>query len=316
MENSMKQIWRLFIVSFLVVLFLANDAVSQNFRNNNGTNTSQEQLKIIDVHTHGYKNSDWKEAGVVGVVAMPGVGNKIQPYTDRNVITCLGLDNPINVNRVREDLASNRYGCIKIFLGYVKLLASNADYKEVYNLADRYDIPVVFHTGDTQDPKAKLKFADPLTIDEVAVDNPGVTFVIAHCGNPWYQSAAEVAYKNKNVFLECSAFLTGDVSKPNPKIKGQTNEEREEQVKLLMVEPIKWVFNYIEDPRKIMFGSDFGDGIISNIDSYIRAYKKAIPPRHHKAVFSDNAACVYKFNERFPADFGQVNCNNFWTGLR
>ena len=308
----MKQIWCLSIVSFVVVLFLSNAAVSQ----------TEEKLKIIDVHTHGFTYSDWKEAGVVGVVAMPGVDDVIKPYNekydkDTRVITCLGLEysgenNIINLTKFRSDLATRRYGCIKIFLGYIELYAYDPKYEKVYKLAQEYDLPVVFHTGDTQSKTAKLKYADPLTIDQVAVDYPKVAFVIAHCGNPWYQTAAELAYKNKNVFLECSALLTGDVGKRNPKIKGQTDEEREEQVRLLMVEPIKWVFNYIEDPREIMFGSDFGKGIISDIDSYIRAYKKAIPLRHHKAVFSDNAACVYKFNMRFPADFGQVKCDEFW----
>ena len=42
------------------------------------------------------------------------------------------------------------------------------------------------------------------------------TFVIAHCGNPWIESAAEVAYKNPNVYIECSAMLTGD-HRPNTK---------------------------------------------------------------------------------------------------
>ena len=36
-----------------------------------------------------------------------------------------------------------------------------------------FDVPVVFHTGDTSSKRAKLKYADPLTIDEVAVDHQG-----------------------------------------------------------------------------------------------------------------------------------------------
>ena len=284
----MKQIWRLFIASFLVVSFLANDAVSQNPGKN---------IKIIDVHIH--KQSGWKEAGVTGVVAMPGVGDKIAPSKDKNVITCLGVDYPIKKDRIDSDLKKG-YGCIKIFLGYPPNFhyPHDPEYKPVYELADKHDVPVVFHTGDTQSKSGKIKYADPMHIDEVAVDNPNVTFVIAHCGNPWYQTAAEVAYKNKNVFLECSALLTGDISQ---------NESKQ----MLMIEPIKWVFAYVENPRKLMFGSDYSPSIVTNIRSYIDAYKKAIPEEHWKAVFSENAACVYKFNERFPADFGQVNCREF-----
>jgi hypothetical protein len=57
-----------------------------------------------------------------------------------------------------------------------------------------------------------VKFSHPLTIDEVAVDHPDITFVIAHAGNPWIESAAEVAYKNPNVYLDGSAFVIGDCS--------------------------------------------------------------------------------------------------------
>jgi predicted TIM-barrel fold metal-dependent hydrolase len=44
-------------------------------------------------------------------------------------------------------------------------------YEPAYQLAQKYDVPVIFHTGDTYSVKAKLKYADPLTIDEVAVDH-------------------------------------------------------------------------------------------------------------------------------------------------
>ena len=46
-------------------------------------------------------------------------------------------------------------------------------------------MPVFFHTGDTYSPEAKLKFAHPLGVDEVAVDHPDVKFVLCHLGNPW-----------------------------------------------------------------------------------------------------------------------------------
>jgi hypothetical protein len=68
-------------------------------------------------------------------------------------------------------------------LGYVHRYAYDRQYEPIYRLAQKYDVPVVFHTGDTNSVRAKIKFADPLTIDEVAVDHPKVTFVIAHCGN-------------------------------------------------------------------------------------------------------------------------------------
>ncbi|MBW3535247.1 MAG: amidohydrolase family protein, partial [Gemmatimonadetes bacterium] len=178
-------------------------------------------------------------------------------------------------------LAAGRIHCVKIRLGYVHRWASDPAYEPVYALAERFDVPVVFHTGDTWSSRAKLKYADPLTVDEVAVDHPAVTFVIAHCGNPWIESAAEVAYKNPNVVLECSAMLTGDMAA----LEGA-------DVATYVTDPIRWIFGYVEDPSKLMFGSDWP---LVELASYAEAYRAAIPPEHWRAVFHDNAARVFGF---------------------
>src|SRR5690606_37297494 len=135
-----------------------------------------------------------------------------------------------------------------------------------YKLAEKYDVPVVFHTGDTYDQDGLLKYSDPLTIDEVAVKHRKVNFVIAHMGNPWIQSAAEVAYKNPNVYIDISALLIGDLRKTSA-------EDMEEYV----IKPIKWAFGYTEDPSKLMYGTDWP---LTEMSAYIAAVKKAIPREH------------------------------------
>ncbi|HEX4925812.1 MAG TPA: amidohydrolase family protein, partial [Bdellovibrionales bacterium] len=79
--------------------------------------------------------------------------------------------------------------------------------------------------------------------------------------------------------LECSAILIGDL-----------DESGEETVQEHMVKPIKWVFDYVEDPKKLMFGTDWP---LVGIKDYLEAYKKAIPPEHWRAVFHDNAKRVF-----------------------
>src|SRR5436305_1113308 len=46
--------------------------------------------------------------------------------------------------------------------------------------------------------------------EEVAVAHRGVNFVRAHFGNPWVTDAAEVLYKNDNVWADLSGILVGD----------------------------------------------------------------------------------------------------------
>ena len=190
-------------------------------------------------------------------------------------MTCVGVSAQPKVTLIEDGLRSGRYGCIKIYLGYVHQFAYDKNYEPAYELAEKYDVPVVFHTGDTDSIRAKLKFADPLTIDEVAVDHPKVRFVIAHCGNPWIESAAEVAYKNPNVYLDGSALLIGNLDRvPRHKVDAY------------VVRPLAWIFGYVEDPTKLMFASDWP---LTDINSYVRAFKRAIPREHWEAVFHDNS---------------------------
>ncbi len=257
-----------------------------------------DELPIIDAHTHteftGHPEpvtgipmteeeyfKELKEAHAIGAVAHThqGAGDYFD-LRSRGIMHCAGVTVRPNFKDIEQGLKTGQYGCIKVYLGYEHQSANDPHYQPLYKLAQKYDIPVVFHTGDTYSTKAKLKYADPLTIDEVAVDHPKVRFVIAHCGNPWIESAAEVAYKNPNVWLDGSAFLIGNVDKQDPA-----------KVEEYMVKPLRWVFGYVEDPTKLMFGSDWP---LNNIAAYARAFKRAIPKEYWKAVFRDNAIKVFK----------------------
>jgi uncharacterized protein len=263
---------------------------------------ADEPFPIIDAHTHTRFSGEpertskipmteeqylkeWKEAGVVGAISHTSESGEgyVDELRAHNVIFCAGTGPSVDVMRIEEGLQSGKFGCIKIYLGYVHQWAYDQAYEPAYKLAEKYGVPVVFHTGDTYSTTAKLKYADPLTIDEVAVDHPGVNFVIAHCGNPWIESAAEVAYKNPNVYLDGSAFMIGNLT-------GRSKETIDEHV----VKPISWIFGYVEDPSKLMFGTDWP---LTNIASYVDAFKRAIPREHWKAVFHDNAARVFKFKK-------------------
>lgn len=259
---------------------------------------STKPLKIIDVHLHtafsgepepnsGIMESreqlfkEMKAANVVGGVAHTfWNGDYYQDLRKEGIIHCMGIDKVPKLAEVEKGLRSGKFSCIKIYLGYIHQYAYDRPYRPLYMLAEKYDVPVVFHTGDTYYATGKLKYADPLTIDEVAVDFPKTRFVLAHCGYPWIQSAAEVAYKNPNVYLDGSAFLVGDFKKIPA-----------EQIQKHLIEPLRWIHTYINNPRKLMFGSDWP---LSDIPSYVDAFKRAIPEEDWQNVFHDNAVRVFK----------------------
>ena len=264
----------------------------------NPSPATSADLPIIDAHTHARFSggqepfskipmteeqyfSEWKKNGVVGAVAHTGQkGEEKHPeLRAKNMVFCAGASSRPDITRIEKGLKDKTYGCIKVYLGYVHQYANDPRYQPLYKLARKYKVPVVFHTGDTYSVDGKLKYTDPLTIDEVAVEYRDVQFVIAHLGNPWIQSAAEVTYKNPNVAVEVSALLIGNLDQQDPA-----------KVEELVTKPIAWAFTYIEDPSKVMYGTDWP---LTDMASYIRAVKNAIPPEHWKAVFHDNAARIF-----------------------
>jgi predicted TIM-barrel fold metal-dependent hydrolase len=196
-------------------------------------------------------------------------------------MTCVGLHENDKVEKVEKGIKEGRFQCIKVYLGYVPKWATDPFYRGFYRLAERYQLPVVFHTGDTHDKMAKVKFADPLQIDEVAVEYPKVKFVIAHMGNPWFNSAAEVVYKNDNVYVDVSGLLLGDISH-------MSAEDLDE----LVIKPVRWFYSYVENPKKFLFGSDWP---LVEMDPYIDLMKKIVPEKDWPGFFYDNAKEVFRF---------------------
>jgi predicted TIM-barrel fold metal-dependent hydrolase len=261
---------------------------------------TEDALRIIDAHCHTVFTGapepfshivmtreeflkEMRENNVVGAVAHTGlVGDYHEDLKSLGVVFGLGVLEKVDEAKIEQELKSKKYKCIKIYLGYVHRYACDAAYEPVYKMAEKYDVPVVFHTGDTYDAKAKVKYADPLTVDEVAVDHPKVRFIIAHCGNPWIQSAAEVAYKNPNVYLDLSGIMVGEIDK-YPEV----------DIEQFLIKPIQWIFKYVGDEKKFMFGTDWP---LVNMGQYIKVIKRAIPKESWPAVFHDSAVRVFKLD--------------------
>ena len=78
---------------------------------------------------------------------------------------------------------------------------------EVYRRAEAADIPVTIHTGTSVFPGARSRFGDPMDVDDVAIDFPKLTILLAHGGRPlWMEAAFFVVRRHPNVFLEVSGI--------------------------------------------------------------------------------------------------------------
>jgi predicted TIM-barrel fold metal-dependent hydrolase len=141
--------------------------------------------------------------------------------------------------RIRDGIVKG----IKLYPGYDHYAINDPSLESVFRIAGKYDVPVMIHTGDTYAKTAKVRMAHPLLVDDVAVDYPDVRFVMCHLGNPWFQDAAEVLYKNDNVFADISGLTLGDF-----------DYEFERYIAMRL----KDMITYMGDPGKqIMYGSDW-----------------------------------------------------------
>jgi predicted TIM-barrel fold metal-dependent hydrolase len=188
-----------------------------------------------------------------------------------------------HLQRVEAQLRSGKIIALKGYLGYLYHGPDSPGYQPYFELAAKFDLPFIFHTGDNWSTVAKVKYAHPLLVDEVAVENRNVKFVMAHFGNPWCLDAAEVMYKNDNVWADVSAILVGDEAH-FAKITASGYLHR-------TVERVRHAIEFTERPDRFLYGTDWP---LAPMSAYPRFVRELFDEKHHQAVFEDNARALFK----------------------
>jgi predicted TIM-barrel fold metal-dependent hydrolase len=185
--------------------------------------------------------------------------------------------------RVELVLASGLVAALKGYLGYLHFGPEHPNYRRYYELAAKHRVPVMFHTGDTYSPQAKLKYARPLGVDEVAVDHPDCKFVMCHAGNPWMTDAAEVIYKNMNVWADLSGLVVGD--------DGAFASEEGREAMEELAHAIQRAIRYSERPNRFLYGTDWP---LAPMAAYREFIREAVPAEYHELVFEENARVLFR----------------------
>lgn len=197
------------------------------------------------------------------------------------------LDAPDVVKQVEELHAMGYRGLGE--MEFVKKPYNDPSYFPVYELANRYGWIVLFHTGivlrrkfDEAENVASGRMR-PIYLEEIARRFPKITVLGAHCGNPEYEWAAEIARWNPNVFWDLS---------------GSTLTKM--QARLADFQKIFWWSNTEwQSPEwkakkpdsdtsafgKIVFGSDNGlDGIEPVVKQYQALFEACAIPEHTRKM--------------------------------
>ena len=200
---------------------------------------------------------------------------------------CMGV-NPHTLNDekvaafaqiLKTGAAQSRIVGFKIYAGYYHFNINDPVYTPVYKLAAEHGLTVAIHTGDTYSEVGLLEYSHPLAADRLAVNFRDVNFMLCHMGDPWIMDACEVAYKNRNVYVDISGLQAGDAAHI-------TATEARPHVMHHYTQGLSYLNNY----EKVLFGTDWP---LVPLGAYIEFCKKLVPHTSYDDVFYNNAARLF-----------------------
>lgn len=110
-------------------------------------------------------------------------------------------------------------------------------------------IPTIWHQGTTFPSRAKLRWALPLLLEDIAMDFPELTMIIAHLGHPWEEDLVALMRKTPNMYADISAV-----------------HYRPWRYWQAMVTAMEYGVTH-----KLLLASDFPSGTITNVINGLRA---------------------------------------------
>jgi uncharacterized protein len=198
------------------------------------------------------------------------------------------------ISELRELAESGSIAGIKLYPGYQDFDFTSKEIEEVYEIAEEYNLPVAFHTGELHHccPKDKSgkrenrcgrecridllgHLAHPYHLANMATKFPDVRFIFCHLSNPFFGELRQVMNECDNVYTDISGQFVSGSHESTPEYKKQISRELE-----------KFVFlrNGID---RVMFGTDFP--IQSHKDSMEIVKSLRLPKREEERVFYGNA---------------------------
>ena len=155
---------------------------------------------------------------------------------------------------------------------YLEDSSSGRGLEALYTAAAARRLPVIIHTGTSIFPGARSRYGDPMGIDDVAVDHPDLTIVMAHGGRPlWSDACFFLMRRHKNVWLDLSGIPPTSLPHYFPRL-GAIAE-------------------------RVLFGSDWPSpgvkDIGANVDAFLALPDDYLSRESKRAILQGNALCLF-----------------------
>jgi len=94
----------------------------------------------------------------------------------------------------------------------------------MYEQAQDLGVPFIFHTGTSIFPLARVKYAEPLHLDDVLVDFPRLKVVMAHGGRPlWVQQCEFLLRRRPGVYIDLSSLPPRQLPRVFPRLESMAD---------------------------------------------------------------------------------------------
>ncbi|MFH1758361.1 MAG: amidohydrolase family protein [Pseudomonadota bacterium] len=158
---------------------------------------------------------------------------------------------------------------IKLYPTYQQFYPNDRILYPLYSKAQEFRIPVMVHTGSSLFRGSRMKYGDPVLLDDLAVDFPELTLIQVHSGRGfWYEAAFFLAQLHPRIYMEIAGLPPQNLLKYFPELE--------------------------KNADKILFGSDWPGvpGIGKNI-----ATIRSLPIKEEtkNKILGENAAKILKY---------------------
>jgi predicted TIM-barrel fold metal-dependent hydrolase len=148
----------------------------------------------------------------------------------------------------------------------------------LYEAIEELGVPAVFHTGQTgigagvrAGGGVRLKYSNPMYVDDVAVDFPDMPIILAHPSFPWQDEALSVATHKPQVHIDLSGWSP----------------------KYFPPQLVHYANTLLQD--KVMFGTDFP---LITPDRWLRDFEQLqIKPEVRPKILKDNAVRLLNLDQ-------------------
>jgi predicted TIM-barrel fold metal-dependent hydrolase len=117
------------------------------------------------------------------------------------------------VRRVRDLVEHHGIRGFKFHPNEQAFFPNDPEHYPLYRAIAETGVPVVFHSGHTGvgagrpgGGGVRLKYSNPMFVDDVAVDFPEMPIVLAHPSFPWQDEAISVALHKPSVYIDLSGW--------------------------------------------------------------------------------------------------------------